>query len=72
MALVIAAVILAISLAAIAIHFHEKPLLKSNRCPSPRPSITIEPYRTPLPIMNVSEKDAGEKRVITCLIARSS
>ncbi len=55
-----------------AIHFYNKPffnkdaLFKKNislkkKCPSPKPSITIEPYRIPLPVMIASEKSIGKK-----------
>jgi hypothetical protein len=63
-ALFIVAVILALSLAATAVH--EKPLVKNDislkkKCPSPKPSVTISPYKIPLPIMVTNEKGVGEK-----------
>jgi hypothetical protein len=71
-ALLIVAVIVALSLVAATIHFYDKPLFNKDalfkknislkkKCPSPKPSITIEPYRIPLPVMIASEKSVGKK-----------
>jgi hypothetical protein len=57
----------ALSLVAASIHFHDlnkasllkKDISLKKKCPSPKPSITIEPYRIPLPVMK--EKGIGKK-----------
>ena len=69
-ALFIVVVIVALLLVTTAIHLNNEHFLKNDallkenislkkKCPSPRPSITIEPYRIPLPVMN--EKGVGKK-----------
>jgi hypothetical protein len=77
-ALLIVTAIVALSLVAASIHFYDKShlskasLLKKNassknKCPPPKPSITIEPYRIPLPAMKAvpGKKSNGPFRALS-------
>jgi hypothetical protein len=71
-ALFMVAALVALLLVVTAIYLNGEPLVQKdalvkknislkNKCPSPRPSVTIEPYRIPLPIMNLSERGVAKK-----------